>query len=79
MIYLFTGNNVHEKLLAYEEFIKSIPKDVEIFKFNRNDFDQNQIGSFYSGSGLFFKKSLVIFSSFLEYDETLNFILYKLP
>ncbi len=78
MIYLFAGNNIHEKLIAYEEFIKSIPTDVEIFKFNRNDLDQNQIGSFYSGSGLFFKKSLIIFSNFLEYEETRNFILDKL-
>lgn len=78
MIYLFAGNNTAAKLVAYEEFIKTVHKDTEIFKFNRNDLDQNQIGSFYSGSGLFFKKSLVIFYNFTEYEETRTFILDKL-
>src|SRR5665811_641475 len=79
MIYLFAGDDTPNKLSIYEAFLKSIPVDTEIFKLNRNDFDPNQIGSFYSGSGLFFKKSLVIFVNFCEYEETRIFILDKLP
>lgn len=79
MIYLFAGDDTENKLSAYEEFIKSVSKDTEILKFNRNDFNRDQIESFYSGSGLFSKKSLIVFSNFFEYEETRNFILEKLP
>ena len=37
-----------------------------------------QMESFYSGSGLFFKKSAVIFSDILESAETRDFILKNL-
>lgn len=79
MIYLFAGDDSKNKLLAYEKFIKSLAKDTEIFQFTRNNFDQIQISSFYSGSGLFFQKSLIVFSNVFEYEETREFILEKLP
>ncbi len=78
MIYLFTGDDSGRKLLAYEKFIKSIPKGDETFFINRNDFDTTQIESFYSGAGLFASKSTIVFSGILEAKETRDFILKKL-
>lgn len=79
MIYLFAGDDTQNKLTAYEDFLKTVPKDTEILKFNRNDFNFDQIVSLYSGSGLFTQKSLVIFLNFCEYEETRVFALDKLP
>ena len=78
MIYLFAGDDIPNRLSAYETFIKSVPSEAEIFKFNRNDFNPDQIGSFYSGARLFGKKSTVVFLNFCEYEETRIFILGKL-
>lgn len=79
MIYLFAGDDISHKREAYEGFIRSIPKETAIFSISRNDFDRTQIESFYSGSGLFFKKSTIIFENIFEREETRNFILEKLP
>ncbi len=79
MLYLFSGDDAKNKLSAYEKFLASAPRDAEVFKFGRNDFDKNQIESFYSGPGLFFKRSVVVFSGVLEHEETRDFILEKLP
>ncbi|TSC77961.1 MAG: Uncharacterized protein G01um101424_95 [Parcubacteria group bacterium Gr01-1014_24] len=78
MIYLFSGDDSNNKLRAYQQFSKSIPKSTEIFFVNRNDFNKMQIESLYSGSGLFFAESAVIFSNIFEYEETRDFILEKL-
>jgi len=78
MLYLFSGDDAKSKIINYEKFIKSLPKEAEIFSVNRNDFDQVQIESFYSGSSLFSAKSAVIFFGILEYEETREFILEKL-
>lgn len=83
MIYLFSGDDTKKKLLSYEKFIKSLPAQAGIppsqhFFINRNDFDQMQIESLYSGSSLFFAKSVVVFSNIFEYEETRDFILDKL-
>ena len=78
MLYLFTGDNTKNKLLAYEKFIKSIPPGTEIFFINRNDLDPTQLGSFYSSMGLFFAKCAVVFSDIFDRKETQNFILKKL-
>ncbi len=78
MIYLFTGDDTKNKLSNYEKFIKSVPESTERFFINRNDFDRVQIESLYSGSGLFFEKSIVIFSNIFDYEETRDFILEKL-
>lgn len=79
MIYLFAGEDVQNKLLSYEEFIKSVPEDTEIFKFNKNDFNKDQIESFYSGPGLFSKKALIVFHNFFENEEIRDFVLEKMP
>lgn len=78
MIYLFSGDDARNKILSYEKFIKSMPAGVEHFFINRNNFDQMQIESLYSGSSLFFAKSVVIFSNIFEYEETRDFVLDKL-
>lgn len=78
MIYLFAGDDVANKRRAYEIFIKSISKDT-LFYISRNNFDQMQIESFYSGASLFNQKSVVVFEKILEYEENRDFILEKLP
>lgn len=78
MIYLFSGDDTKKKLIAYEKFLKSIPISTEKFYINRNDFNPNQVESFYSGSGLFFKKSAIIFSNILETESERDFILKRL-
>ncbi len=84
MIYLFYGDDAEKKYSSYEKFIKSLPaqagvlKDTEIFPINRNNFNQTQIESLYSGSSLFSRKSIVVFSNILEYEENRSFILDKL-
>ena len=78
MIYLFSGDDVKNKHLTYEKFIKSISQDREIFFVNRNDFNKNQIESLYSGSGLFFQDCVVVFQDVFEREETQEFILEKL-
>jgi len=78
MIFLFTGDDTKNKLISYEKFIKSMPKNQECFFVNRNDFNPVQIESFYSGASLFSALSWVIFQNILEHEETRNFILDKL-
>lgn len=78
MIYLFTGDDAKSKIVAYEKFLKSIPKATEVLSISRNNFDPIQIESLYSGSSLFFKESAVVFSGILDNDDTRDFILEKL-
>jgi hypothetical protein len=78
MLYLFTGDDTKNKTLNYGKFIKSIPADTETFFINRNDFDPDQIESFYSGASLFSPLSAVIFQNIFEYEETRDFLLDKL-
>lgn len=78
MIYLFSGDDTKNKISSYEKFIKSIPKNQEIFFINRNDFNPTQIESFYSGASLFSALSGVIFQNIFEHEETRDFILAKL-
>mgnify|MGYP001613069357 FL=1 len=78
MIYLFCGDDVKNKHFSYEKFMKSIPTGTETFFVGKNDFDPTQTENFYSGSGLFFRKCMVIFTNIFEKQETLDFILDKL-
>src|SRR3989344_6902724 len=78
MLYLFSGDNVKEKNLSYEKFIKSLPPGMETFSVNGNDFNPTQIESFYSGSSLFSPMSAVLFRDVLEREEVRDFILDKL-
>src|SRR3989344_1023329 len=79
MIYLFAGDNEDKKLSAYESFLSSLPGNIEIFSFSRDNFNQMQIESLYSGAGLFFDQSAAIFSGVLEREDTVSFIQEKLP
>src|SRR3989338_9520039 len=78
MMYLFTGEDTKGKRQSYEKFIKSMPAGTETFFISRNDFDQAQIESFYSGAGLFFTQCAVIFDGILDREEIRDFILEKL-
>ena len=78
MLYLFTGEDIKSRHIAYEDFFKSIPKKTEMFQISRNNFDRMQLESLYSGQGLFFTKSAVVFSDVLANEETRDFILDKL-
>lgn len=78
MIYLFCGDDAKNKHGNYEKFIESISIGVETFFIGKNDFNPVQIENFYSGSGLFFTKCVVIFTNIFEKEETLDFILDKL-
>jgi hypothetical protein len=78
MIYLFCGDDVKNKYSSYEKFIKSIPTGTDIFFIGKNDFDPIQTESFYSGSGLFFTKCIVVFTNIFEKEENLDFVLEKL-
>lgn len=79
MIYLFYGEDAKSKKLSYDKFIKALPSGTELFPISRNGFDKSQIESLYSGAGLFFAKSATIFSGILDYEDTREFILEKLP
>ncbi len=78
MLHLFTGDDAKNKHIAYDRFLKSIPKSTEIFSISRNDFNPVQLESFYSGSSLFSKLSAVVFKNIFEYEETRDFILDRL-
>lgn len=78
MIYLFAGDDSKKKNLNYQEFLKTIPEEVEIFSISKNDFDFSQIESFFSGSNLFEKKSAIIFSNLFEKEEIKDFFFEKL-
>ena len=79
MLYLFGGVDAKNKYKAYDKFVGSYPKEVEIFPISKNNLDKTELESFYSSEGLFFKKCLVIFSDILEREEMRDFILEKLP
>jgi hypothetical protein len=79
MIYLFCGEDYKKKLQAYEDFLKPISlSKKEVFFVGKNDFNQAETQSFYSGSGLFFEKCTVVFTNIFEREENLDFILDKL-
>ena len=78
MIYLFAGEDTKKKLAIYEKFLKTLPKEVEIFFINKNDFNPVQTESFYSGAGLFFNKCVVVFRNIFEKEEAQDFLLKKL-
>ena len=78
MIYLFSGNDTTGRRNAYNKLIKSFPKGIEIFSFEENNIDQAQVESFYSGSGLFFEKCVVVFRDSLEKKENSDFLLKNL-
>jgi hypothetical protein len=78
MLYLFSGDDTKNKLLAYEKFIKSLPRGMEIFFISRNNFDPDELSNFYSGAGLFFAKCAVVFSGILEAEGPRELVVRKL-
>src|SRR3990167_7519099 len=84
MIYLFYGDDTKNKHASYGKFIKSMSAqtnasaDTQRFFVSKNDFNPIQTESFYSGSGLFFTKCVVVFTNIFEKEETLDFVLEKL-
>ncbi len=78
MIYLFAGDDTKKKRLNYEQFLKSVPVTTETFFINRNNFNKVELESLYSGAGLFFGKSAVVFDNILDYEDNRDFILEKL-
>lgn len=78
MIYLFCGDDIKNKHKTYEELIKSGLSASEIFRIDKNSFNRAEMENFYSGSGLFFKKCLVVLTNVFERSENLDFILEKI-
>jgi hypothetical protein len=78
MIYLFCGDDVKKKHASYKKFIKTVSAGTEVFFIGKNDFNKMEIESFYSGSGLFFTKCIVVFTNVFEKEDNLDFILEKL-
>ncbi len=78
MIYLFAGDDADKKIANYQKFITLLPKETEVFKIARNNFDKVEIESFFSGSGLFFKTCAVVFSNILEREDERGFVFSKL-
>jgi len=78
MIYLFCGDDTKRKYLSYENFLKFYSGELEVFLIGKNNFDKMQLESFYSGSGLFFKKCVVALTNTFENEENMNFILDNL-
>lgn len=78
MIYLFTGDDFQAKNSAYEKFIESISKEVEVFSVSKNNFNPMEIESFYSGDGLFFSKCAVLFSNAFENENSRDFLIENL-
>jgi len=79
MIYLFAGDDIDRKIIAYENFLSDLPEGLEIFSFSKNEFNFMQIESLYSGQGLFFTEHAVIFSNIFENKEAKEVLLEKLP
>ncbi|OGI70969.1 hypothetical protein A3C60_00470 [Candidatus Nomurabacteria bacterium RIFCSPHIGHO2_02_FULL_37_45] len=78
MIYLFAGDDTKNKISSYEKFIKSIPADTATFFLNRNNFNEMELESLYSGSSLFSARNVTFFENIFEREETRDFVLKKL-
>lgn len=79
MIYLFSGDDSVKKISSYEKFLASIPKEVEVLNIGKNDFNEMQIESLYSGAGLFESVSMVLLVNVFEKESAREFIISKLP
>lgn len=78
MIYLFTGDDSKKRIESLDKFLVQTSLSLEVFQINHNNFSETEIESFYSGSGLFFNKCVVLFSDILEREEEKNWILDRL-
>lgn len=78
MLYFFSGDDTKQKFSNLEKFISSLPKEIEIFNFSKNNFPGLEIRNFYSGQSLFAGPSLVIFESLLDREESARILLGEL-
>jgi len=78
MIYLFCGDDAKTKRGSYEKFLKSASEGTQTFFVSRNNFNQVQLESLYSGASLFSPLSVIVFENIFEYEETRDFVLEKL-
>jgi hypothetical protein len=78
MIYLFAGDDSKNKIKNYEKLMEGFGDEIEVFSINKNDLILSQIESFYSGSGLFFNKCIIVLSNILEKEEHQEFFLENL-
>src|SRR3989344_2880064 len=78
MIYLFCGDDAKTKRGSYEKFLKSVPGTTQPFFVSRNNFDQVELESLYSGASLFSPLSTIVFENIFEHEETRDFILEKM-
>ncbi len=65
MIYVFAGTNSERRSIALNKFLKRFD-DYEVSRFDEYNFTENLLGDFIGSSGLFSKKSLVVFENLLE-------------
>lgn len=77
MIYLFTGDDAINKIKDYESFLKG-SVNTPLIHISKNNFNQMEIESLYSGSSLFESKSIIVFSNILDTKETSDFVLDRL-
>lgn len=77
MIYLFTGDDIKNKIKSYENLLSKL-NDLPLYAVNRNNFDPTMIESFYSGANLFDPKSVILFSNILEDSNNSFFVLDNL-
>ncbi len=78
MIYLFCGDDAKNKRQSYEKFVNSEKESKGLFYVNRNNFNEMELESLYSGANLFSLLSVIVFENIFEYEETRDFILEKL-
>jgi len=77
MIYLFTGDDATNKIKAYESFLKGYTT-LPLISISKNNFNEMEIESLYSGSSLFDSQSVIVFSNILETKDISDFILGRL-
>ncbi len=77
MIYLFVGDDIKNKIKAYENLLGKL-SNFPLYTINRNNFDPNMIEGLYSGGNLFDAKSIVFFSNILEDTDNADFLFKNL-
>jgi len=77
MIYLFAGDDAKNKVKAYESFLKG-QANLPLISISKNNFNEMEIESLYSGSSLFDSQSVVVFSNILDNQDIALFLLDRL-
>jgi hypothetical protein len=77
MIYLFTGDDATNKIKSYESFLKG-QGSLPLISISKNNFNEMDTESLYSGASLFDSKSVIVFSNILDNQDISLFLLDKL-